>query len=545
MRRSAFALLATALLSTHALADYSFPLPAGTYTDSAAVNAATPVRIQSDTQTQAKLSLADRTIRLDATWGALPKDATKASLSLPFDRHGSPQDFSGVRAISFKYRTSANVSIEVTPNSQTYSGADNGVMMLAAYGPSTGGKTVSVSLPDAIDYFPWMVHKFPGDVNYTWDDVKASIRSLDFAIRPAYDTLNDTLLAKSAWIEISDIKLLGLFGPDDDYNWLSAMGSGCECPNLSFPLSGFESPTPGLNTQGGEWYTFSDAYASSSARGTSFVKIDSSTDPQGIAYLPGKEDSLATAGVTAVLDRGLSGKFSGAGWAGLGTRFQDIDGNYTYFNLAAYPNRLRAMSFFLSIPEDLDTANIAGIALKIHGRPGLIAEHLAFRVGIDPRKFSNREVCVDFSQFRQPRQSGNPPATLPPEVRDFEWILQLKDTSARAKPSSFALGNVRLWGVKEYDGDPSCGQVGIPSSPARPASFSAHYAHGLVLSYALDGASHSKIEVLRLDGTKIATFVHGAQASNLSLPLNLARGTYLAVVQGGGQKLVAPFAVAQ
>jgi hypothetical protein len=71
----------------------------------------------------------------------------------------------------------------------------------------------------------------------------------------------------------------------------------------------------------------------------------------------------------------------------------------------------------------------------------------------------------------------------------------------------------------------------------------ANYANGLVLSYALEGVASATIEVVRMDGSRVASFDGAAKMTNASFPVNLARGTYLAVVRHGTSRMVAPFAV--
>ncbi|MEN9353118.1 MAG: hypothetical protein RL318_443, partial [Fibrobacterota bacterium] len=73
----------------------------------------------------------------------------------------------------------------------------------------------------------------------------------------------------------------------------------------------------------------------------------------------------------------------------------------------------------------------------------------------------------------------------------------------------------------------------------------ANYTNVLVLSYALDGAASVKVEVLRMDGRKVASFEATGSAKNQAFPVTLGQGTYLAVVKGAKASLVAPFVVAR
>ncbi|MEN9354781.1 MAG: hypothetical protein RL318_2106 [Fibrobacterota bacterium] len=72
----------------------------------------------------------------------------------------------------------------------------------------------------------------------------------------------------------------------------------------------------------------------------------------------------------------------------------------------------------------------------------------------------------------------------------------------------------------------------------------ADYRRELILSYCLESASEASIEVLRPDGKRVASFGGSARARNLTLPVRLAQGAYLVLVQGGASRFVAPLAVA-
>ena len=71
----------------------------------------------------------------------------------------------------------------------------------------------------------------------------------------------------------------------------------------------------------------------------------------------------------------------------------------------------------------------------------------------------------------------------------------------------------------------------------------ADYGKGLVLSYRLEAAHEARIEVLRPDGSRVARFEAGSRARRLAIPLELAQGLYLVMVEGGISRFVASVSV--
>ena len=70
------------------------------------------------------------------------------------------------------------------------------------------------------------------------------------------------------------------------------------------------------------------------------------------------------------------------------------------------------------------------------------------------------------------------------------------------------------------------------------------YNKGLTISYNLKGAESAQVDVLRMDGSKVASFAQqAAVANNLNLPVALTRGTYVVSVRTGKTSMVAPLAV--
>jgi hypothetical protein len=348
--------------------------------------------------------------------------------------------------------------------------------------------------------------------------------------------------------------------------WIDSLGKGCT--GSSFRLDNFSGEVAGLpnkNRQGGYWYAFTDTTSGTPglANGVSTLSDDSITF-QGVQYIAGDEANMGYAGISATLDKGDSVVHPEAGWAQLGTYFLDkATGKPSCMDLTY----LRAISFYVSMPgdfdgtnlvSDFDDTNLVGVNLRIGN--GSVADSVAFAAGIPYSKFNHQMVCLDVSQFRQP--NGNAGLSMR-DIYGLFWELKIRSGATRAKPSSVYIGNVTLWGEASLSSGRTNGPWTFSSTPCEipnsmplgvarksgsaqgSSRLSATYSKGLRLNYALGGTSPVAIEILRLDGRKVASFAGTASASNLTLPISLSRGTYLAVVRSGTSKLVAPFAVAQ
>lgn len=344
--------------------------------------------------------------------------------------------------------------------------------------------------------------------------------------------------------------------------WIDSLGKGCT--GSSFRLDNFSGEVAGLpnkNRQGGYWYAFTDTTSGTPglANGVSTLQEDSNTI-LGVQYIEGDSVNPGYAGITATLDKGDSVAHPEAGWARLRTRFNDrITGDTTCLDLST----LKGISFGLSMPEGFDEGNLVGTIVRIGSADA--PDSVAYGVGIPRSRFNNGTICLDPGQFAQ--------SVLLNNVSGFAWELKIQTSAKTAKPSTIQISEVKLWtdlpldttinSCEKYHSGLGCriytttnprlvhfcsgahlGVVksgGAQGSPLQVVS----NMRAIVLNYALGGASPVAIEILRLDGRKVASFEGTASARNLALPMNLARGTYLAVVRSGTSKLVAPFAVTQ
>lgn len=72
----------------------------------------------------------------------------------------------------------------------------------------------------------------------------------------------------------------------------------------------------------------------------------------------------------------------------------------------------------------------------------------------------------------------------------------------------------------------------------------ARYGRRLEISYRLAPACQARMAVLRSDGSKVVSLNVADHACAMSLPVDLPRGEYLVLVEGGHSRFVAPVRVA-
>lgn len=72
----------------------------------------------------------------------------------------------------------------------------------------------------------------------------------------------------------------------------------------------------------------------------------------------------------------------------------------------------------------------------------------------------------------------------------------------------------------------------------------ARYGRRLEISYRLKATCGARVAVLRTDGSKVVSMSAADHACALSVPVELPRGEYLVLVEGGNSRFVAPVRVA-
>jgi hypothetical protein len=565
--------LVSLALASASQADYVFLFPT-TAVDSAAVNAAIPMRtVDEGKGTTTTLTASAGAVKIAATWGAVPNWGAAAGIQLPINNQWAPVDFSGVTAVTFSYKTGdAKTAIEFAPISDLYPGyrCANGVMMLAPYAGSTTFKKVTVGLPDGIAFADWMFNQHPSETTVTWDDVKSSIQALQFSPKPVYNSTGSAISgAATSTLEIKDVSIQGENNiGGGNVSWATQQGRGCV--GKANRLSNFGGPNPARNVQGGSWFAYTDSTSGTPgfANGVSKLLGDERT-VQGITYIPGDVANPAMAGITANLDKGDAMLHPYAGWAGMGTRFKRTGSDSdTALDLSG----LKAISFRLEMDSAFDETNLRGVQIRVVNRS--VGDSVHYNIGI-PFILNHQEICIEGRDFTQPhwytsKNGGAKPLPLK-DIEGFLWEMKINaDKTTKASTSSFFIGDVKFW---SDSGLANLGEPAVKDSltpdvipprvrPVLPpsgtctdgisrrmagsrSSLVANYTNVLVLSYALDGAASVKVEVLRMDGRKVASFEATGSAKNQAFPVTLGQGTYLAVVKGAKASLVAPFVVAR
>jgi len=557
MKKSALVAAALAVLATGARADLAIPYnqKAG---DSSEVNAAFNAKAFSNTETSTKLTSDGTSLSIAVTWGhSVGHDyGANAGILQPLNNMWAPVDFSKVTAVSFDYMTDAKTTAEFAPASPLYLGdADNtGVMMLAELGAAAAFKSKTIALPDGIGFLKWMTDADTKNgtsyATQSWDDVKTKVKCLQFAPKPNYST--GTTLGLPATTTMS-IKNLVVKGDIAVGGWLTANGTGCT--GKAQLLADFNNATPKQNYQGGWWYGFTDTTSGTvgPANGASAL-VENDLSVAGMNFLEGDGNVggvSGAVGITADLNKKIAGVYHPyAGWADVGTGFKGPDGDIA----VDLGTGFTAFSFDIVMGSDavaFDEANLTGVDFKV-GKTS-VGDSVQWHIGV-PFSMNNTNICVDAGALVQPSWYTSKLASVPTfkanDVSKLLWEIKIQNQDATLKATTpvsslgqtFYVGNINVWNATKG----VINATGISSRKiGGKSALVANYANGLVLSYALEGAASAKVDVVRMDGSKVASFDAPASASSRSFSMNLARGSYLAVVKGGKASLVAPFAVAK
>jgi len=543
------------LATTGSMADLSIPYNQ-TAKDSSEVQAAYYAKAASNAETSTRLSSDGTSLTLDVTWGhSVGKEyGASASILQPLNSSWKPKDFTGVAAVSFEYKTDAKTTAEFSLSSPLYKGdaSNSGVMMLAELAAATSWKTKIISLPDGIGFLKWMTDADTKNgtsyASQSWDDVKSQIKALQFSPKPNYTSATALGLPATTSMSIRNLVIVG--------GETNPGPQGAGCTGISQLLADFNNSNPKQNYQGGWWYAFSDTASNNAgdANGSSAI-VTSGTTVDGMAFqgnggVPGTSGYV---GIAADLNKMLNGAYHPyAGWAAIGTGFKGPEGDIALDLGSGFT----AFSFDIMMGDGnwswFDTGALVGVDFKV-GKAS-VPDSVTWHIGI-PYTMSGQNICVDASILQQPAWYTSKLATIPTftanDITKLLWEIKIQNQDATLKattPTSslgnrFYVGNVKIWnavpGVINKSNGISSRRVGGKSALV------ASYANGLVLSYALEGAASTKVDVVRMDGSKAASFDAPASASSRLFSMNLARGSYLAVVKGGKTSLVAPFAVAK
>lgn len=337
--------------------------------------------------------------------------------------------------------------------------------------------------------------------------------------------------------------------------------------------SGYVAGTARLKSNpnyfGGYWYAFTDTTTSAtklttdSAVGNSQAILAlSGTGSTAHKWYPDITNNIAV--LTASLNKSTSGVTGAsssftyhryAGWADIGTDLHGHnDDTLVSLNLVntVSGNTLQGISFDLyagSVLNTLvsgakiDTTKIERIVFKVGKYNVADAQPYQISIPISQAK-EGGNICVDASALAQPAWYASKNSAVPfsaENLTKLSWEIIIEDqktsTVLTSDSNTFAVTNVVFWGLEATDGIKS-------GAKTSSSSLKATYGSSLVLSYSVPGTS-AHIEVVRLNGTKVASFDAASSAKNLSLPVSLTHGSYLVTVKGATSRLVSSLAVAR
>lgn len=557
MNKKALVLAALAALATGARADYTFDFSTDA-TDSAAVNASYNAKTFSDDQTTTTLKVTSGVMRIDVAWANVPKWGANAGILLPLNSMWSVVDMSGLTGVTFSYRTSdLKTSMQFSLNSPLWtsvandaSGKGDGVVRTYASGASTSWKTVTIDPSSDLVWLDWMTKQHAEEATQAWADVSSQVKNLQFQPMPNYSTDGSTVTPSTGWMEVKNVSMTGNFNLGGD--WDVATGS---CTSSFVTLSDANNKVANQNQFNGYWYAFTDTTAGPQGNANGTTKLDTSTSDaayfgQGLWYQDLNGNGLLALGIKADFNKkDAAGTWEPyAGWADIGTNLDTATSGKGAVDLTG----LTAIGFHIQMGDgmggEFDNATLGGVTFKV-GKSS-VPDSVQYQFGMDYASVSKAgangiaDVCIAASDLHQPGwyNAKNPVVAFSPkDVTKFLWEMKIQDqkkpTISSATTSSVWITDLRLYGINP--------RTGISGSKAHGvAALSANYNRGLILSYDLEGAQNARIDVVRLDGSKVASFARSeTTAKNLALPVSLSQGTYLVVVKGGKSNLVAPVSV--
>lgn len=506
---------------------------------------------------------------------------TAVGILLPLTAAWDIKDLTNMTSITYQAKAAtAGVKVHMIIGSDAY-GADmakeNSAITSNATALKTSYSTVTV-IPTELVTPTWAKAESAATTGWVADGeiyttgIAPFVKDLN--IQPVLNWASATSLTSDAasvnTITIKDVKIAGV----------NAYGvpHGVNCNGKSFVVDDFatsDTRSAGdANYLGNYWYAFtdttSDADRNNTDTATGFSKVLLPAKTRAWKWTPlfgafldaelNKFDSAST------VDGFKYHKY--AGWADIGTDLTDNAKNPMDFTSFSSGDQLTAISFDLYAGASaapalagavFDTNLVKRITVKVgsSGAPDAapfqidIASDSAV-IGWDGQNTGLTNLCVDLSALTQPgwyvknNLNGNKAELSPSALTKLSWEAKIEDqkdpTKALARVT-FGVGNVTLWGIDATD----MAEImvsGVKGAKARGAALKVAYGANLVLSYSLPGTS-AQIEVLRLDGSKVASFKAAATAQNLSLPVSLTRGNYLVTVAGNSKRLASTLAVAR
>jgi hypothetical protein len=564
MKKLALSLMACSLLATTARADISIPIPspttAVTVTDTSSMGIKnlcgatfykghSASNVVSLTETTAGELELNWNLTYDAADGAY---GTAVGILLPIDASWDIKNLSTATEIDYDVKAAS-----ATP-------ANNEQMMIGSniYGDSARIANAALAQPkwtaltasyqtvkvltSTLAMNSW--YSGPDGATTDWNSltyqIGTAVKNLNF--QPQINWTSSTVIKSggTGTFFIRNVKIIGVL----DYPAINGQG----CTGTGLTVEDFAATKADItqNYLGGYWYAFSDTSANppknDSAIGSSKIIL-----PAGdTGWTP--DATLQLALMTATLEKDVTTStylyHPYSGWAdvGMGVKNPNLGDSVLDLQPGAAGGALTAISFdlyagsTLGATYSIDTNMIRRIIFKVSKASVPDAEPFSIDIPVSQAlRTTSNNVCVDATALLQPgwyvtnNLGGTPVAFSANDLTKLAWEIKIEDQKDPTKHTSanntIAVGNVKFYGVTAPDG--------VKSKAATVAGLKASYGSQLVLSYNVAGTT-AQIDVLRLDGSKVASIKASAVANHLALPVSLARGTYLVSVRGNNSRLV-------
>jgi len=516
-------------------------------------------------------------VRLNYDIGNGPKPYGAAvGLVVPLDPTWSSHDLSMATAISFLIRsddpgTSVNFLVGSALNEQfgnpdvaLQTNVDSVGTPLASLRLTSGWTKVILRTDTDLRVSPWYTMGKEGAtdeiaLNSMWSgaiapglNIGTAVKNLQFLSNWKWTGAGTAMSNGKGSIVLKDIKIEGA----NRYDWKPSTN----CTGKSFSLDHFGPVDLGYeNSVGGYWSVYTDS--------TSTTRNDSSIGASTIQSLTEMKvwgtwpATTSLPVIRSTLEKNAPNYHANAGWVGIRRGFAAC-GEYTI--PVAFP-ALKAISFDLSVGKqiadslDWDAINVPYISLKVS--QGWNSWGEPFQVKIPIENIDGSNLCIDFDSFKQPTEQTDAYGSYVwyhDPIEQLDWEIKIANQGDAdihtSGPNALAIGNIRLFGLdsaaaiqaaKLYVWQVSgCWPDGVNGHALRPGRLVATYRDHPLLSYRLAGST-VKVEIIRLNGVKVASFDAPAVASDLVVPVTLARGGYLVTVRGGKGFLTAPLVIAR
>jgi hypothetical protein len=565
MKKLVLSLMACSLLATTARADLSIPIPspttAVTVTDTSSMgiknlcgatfykghSASNVVSLTETTAGELELSWS---LVYDAADGAY---GTAVGILLPIDASWDIKDLSKATEIDYDVRAASatpanNEQMMIGSNIYGDSAAKaNAALAQPKWTALTATKQTIKVLTSTLAMNSW--YSGPDAATTDWNSltyqIGTAVKNLNFQPQINWTDAATIKSGATGTFFISNVKIIGVA----DYQPISGLG----CTGTGVTVEDFLGTKADItqNYLGGYWYAFSDTSANPPANDSAIGSSKIILPAGDTGWTP--DATLGLAVMTATLEKDVATSsylyHPYSGWADIGTGTRNPhNAPDTTLDLqpGAAGGALTAISFdlyagsALGATYTIDTTLIRRVIFKVSKASVNDAEPYSVNIPISQAyNTKSNNVCVDATMLQQPgwyvtnNLAGTPVAFSANDLTKLAWEIKIEDQKDPTKHTSanntIAVGNVKFYGITPPDG--------VKSKTVAATGLKASYGSQLVLSYNVPG-SIAQIDVVRLDGSKVASIKASAVANQLALPVSLARGTYLVSVRGSNSRLV-------